>query len=791
MCKQIVFCLLFVLFVAGCAGLSTSLVEKEDSISLDRPDLEWTVSDLIYPFGRFNTRIDYPTLCHSEDGTLWLTYTHSSDYGKETIFLVSYKDGSLSKPLEVSSEIKTAYQSEIIEHEGTVYLIWSSRDNRGNGQIRWNSFDGEKFSGEVLISEGGTLNRNPSLAKDEEGRIWMAWEHKDRSSIEIVARSYYDGNFSKTFSVSDFPGLDCRRPSLVVDRNNILCVSYDVYHGRGDYEIYLTRFYENAADTMPVSMHPAGDIASSIDVDSENRLWIAWASNRDKDGNIDVPRWFQLRAVKGNHIYEPVNPPTWVDLERDGVMQGFEFPVVLCAEDGKVFIMGRPSHGFYLQYYQGSEWSDLYRVPQDGWGGRGKYLKGSIDPEDTLWLAFRGLGSNAMMSITDWKSSKPQRPKLKPFLENKILVKPSQQYEQYTFAPQGNLNFYFGDIHGHSWMSDGMNDIDEFYSYYRDVLHHDFCSITEHDDFVSNALSPSQWAEIKETTSHYNKRHEFVTLYGQEWTTARIPAGHGHKNIYHIDPAMELYPHKDERFNTDTLLFDKLEKTGAIAIPHHIGWTGIDWESHREDVQPLVEIVSCHGAFEYMGNEPIKQRGGIPGNFVRDGLDRGLRFGFVGGSDSHGLLWHHQSGWKRNSHRTGLTCILAPELSREALFEALKKRHSYATSGIKMRIEWTINENFIMGDVILLESSQPLNSLLKVTSPEKIQSITLVKNGNEYSDQFFEENSGISFDETSRFEDHYITFQDYPGEGEHYYYYRIITENGNMAWTSPIFVEVR
>jgi len=57
--------------------------------------------------------------------------------------------------------------------------------------------------------------------------------------------------------------------------------------------------------------------------------------------------------------------------------------------------------------------------------------------------------------------------------------------------------------------------------------------------------------------------------------------------------------------------------------------------------QPLVEIISVHGAFEFMGNKPIPHRGGKKDCFVQDGLARGLRFGIVGGSDSHGLIWHH------------------------------------------------------------------------------------------------------------------------------------------------------
>ena len=83
-------------------------------------------------------------------------------------------------------------------------------------------------------------------------------------------------------------------------------------------------------------------------------------------------------------------------------------------------------------------------------------------------------------------------------------------------------------------------------------------------------------------------------------------------------------------------IFEKLAEYDPIAVPHHTGWTGTDWENADEELQPVVEIISNHGSFEFMGNKPLKHRGGMVGHFLQDGLARGLKFGFIGGSDSHG-----------------------------------------------------------------------------------------------------------------------------------------------------------
>lgn len=754
-----------------------SFITRSDSIRLDSPTIPFKASPLIYPTGKFRSQDEYPSLAVTDNGKVWLSYTHCGKNKSEAIYLKAKKDKGFSKAIQISKLEDRVYQSRIISHENKLYIVWTSHDSEGNGMIRLNSFDGKKLTGERLVSHGGTINRNPVLAKEESGRIHIAWERSRSGKMDIATRSFYNGKFSDIVTLSDFPEKDCQRPSIVVDKKNQLCCSYDVYSGKGNYDIYLTRFTRKEKQTIQISNDPAGDLASSIDVDQKNKLWIAWASNRDHNGNADIPRWFELRAVKGNRIYEPAESPTWIDLDRDGEIQSFEFPKVTCADDGKVFVTGRASHAFYIQYYYGDTWSDLYRVPQDGWGGRGKYMETVITPDQTIYCAFRGLGANAMMTLSDWhgKYKKAKIYPAKSEVENVI----HNISEKYHFKSQGDLNFYFGDIHGHSWMSDGMNDIDEFYIYYRDVLQDDFCSLSDHDNFVGNRILPSEWLENKETTQYFNQKNQFVTLFGQEWTTARYPKGYGHKNIYHIDEKIPLYDHKEKGTKTTKQLFPKLKKIGAIAIPHHIGWTGVDWEDHDPEVQNLVEIVSNHGAYESWGNEPIFHRGGIREHFVQDGLNKGLKFGIVGGSDSHGLIWHHQAGWKRNCHRTGMTCIIAPELTREALFAALKNRHCYATSGIKIRLEWTINKQYIMGDEFTLPAHEKFQSKLRVTSPETLKWITLIKDGKEIQKYGGEgRESRVSYNEM-------------PEKGTHYYYYRILTEEGNMAWTSPVFIEVK
>lgn len=337
--------------------------------------------------------------------------------------------------------------------------------------------------------------------------------------------------------------------------------------------------------------------------------------------------------------------------------------------------------------------------------------------------------------------------------------------------------FFFGDIHAHSWMSDGMGDPEEFYLRNRDIFGDDFSCLTDHDNFVGKRLLDAEWEVQKAAATHYHEPGRHVTFYGQEWTTARTgrPKGFGHKCLIAATTDVPLFDHMEEGANRPEVLFPRLREIGVIAIPHHIGWTGIDWENHDPAVQPLVEICSVHGAFEFMGNGPIPHRGGMAGCFVQDGLARGLRFGICGGSDQHGLIWHHRVCWKRDAYRAGLTGVLARERTREAIFEAMRSRRTFATTGVKLRPEFTIDGR-IMGEEF--EADGPPVVSVDVSSPVELKWIVLVRNNEDlyrYGGEGFR----------SRFT---YTDEAVPEGRTSWYYLRIVLEDGNMAWTSPIWV---
>jgi hypothetical protein len=215
---------------------------------------------------------------------------------------------------------------------------------------------------------------------------------------------------------------------------------------------------------------------------------------------------------------------------------------------------------------------------------------------------------------------------------------------------------------------------------------------------------------------------------------------------------------------------------GALAFPHHVGWTGADREAHDPGVQTCFEIVSCHGAYERQGLGPIRTRGDDkPGEFVADLLDAGLRFGLVGGSDGHGLNWHHGICRMEDSHRSGLTAVFADELTRESVLAALSARRCYATSGAKIGL-WLEIDGQPMGAEI--EAPGPVSYRVVVRGTAPLVSVSLVTNGGA---EIALDCRGGDVDATGRL--------DPPASGSWaYYYLRAVQADDHVAWSSPIWL---
>jgi hypothetical protein len=332
----------------------------------------------------------------------------------------------------------------------------------------------------------------------------------------------------------------------------------------------------------------------------------------------------------------------------------------------------------------------------------------------------------------------------------------------------------WGDLHGHSQLSDGTGTPEDYYLYARDVAALDVAALTDHDHWGMRFLdrNPDMWTEVRDAARRLNEPQRFVAISGNEWTSWL----YGHRHILFFSDRNEILSSLDSRYETPTQLWAALEGLEAISVAHHSagGPVSTNWDFiPNVRIEPVTEIISVHGSSEAL-DSPGRIYDGVEGNFVRDALERGALFGFVGSGDSHD---GHPGLAHLGSPSGGLVAIFTEELSRRAVLEALRARRVYATNGPRIWLRVWLDER-PMGSV-LSPSPDPTQRLRIAAAPTApLESVELIRSG-----ETVKVLPGLDALEWSEsLEIPSLA----PGE---YLYLRLIQQDGGMAWSSPIYIK--
>lgn len=718
---------------------------------------------------------------------------------------------------------------DIVAVRERVFVAWAEYV-AGSEFIRFAEVTRGEPGDALTLSANATMNGWPALAADGRGRVWAAWAARGANGWRICVRQAFpELGPAVELPVSASPlSAGCFTPAIACTRERVfvawhemtpqasrivalsftepmtpsvpftlsgngyayrpvLAASADACWAAWDevveerqYEVFLARLApDRPAETARATRHPALDAAPALALDDSGRVWLAWQSDRSRERQWDIPKWIQVRCYDAGQWYQPPLDVPGAQDDPRGEDQSFEFPTLCFDRSGALWLFGRPSHGFNAVRFSGESAGPVYRFATPGWGGRGFNVRTAV-VGDTLWTVRRDLQWIELSRITASGGAPPARGPLRdePFADLPPVAPPPGALADPVVPRESPAvpRVLFGDVHMHTALSDGMGTVDELYHRARRDYGYDFATVTDHDDFVGNRLLPSEWAFIQAVTDLHDDPPSFATLCAFEWTDARYPKGDGHKNVYYRSHGPLLW-HTAPDADDAAKLFTQVERAQGLAFPHHIGWTGLNWDAHNEDVEANVEICSVHGAYEYRGNRPIEARGDMEGCFVQDGLNRGLRFGLVGGSDAHGLAWHHGIARRRNPWTCGLTAVYAAERRRPEIWDALAARRCYATSGPKMVIDFKVASQPPGAAVTV---SEPPTITAWIVAPARIDQLTLVRDGK----VIFTSREDA---ETARFRQ---VDYDWPagGTAKAYYYLRVLLTNGEMAWTSPVFV---
>ena len=238
---------------------------------------------------------------------------------------------------------------------------------------------------------------------------------------------------------------------------------------------------------------------------------------------------------------------------------------------------------------------------------------------------------------------------------------------------------YWADLHGQSEETIGTNSAQDYFIFARDRA---FLDATAHqgNDFQ---IIPAFWDELNQLTARFDEPGRFVTLPGYEWS-GNTALG-GDRNVYFRTEGRAIrrssHAMVPDRHDVDTdcttsaELFAALRDNDedAICFAHCGGRYADIRQAHDGRLEPSVEIHSSWGTFEWL---------------LHDALELGYRVGIVANSDGHkGRPGASYPGASQFGAIGGLTCLLLPELSRGAVFDCLRKRRHYGTTGARIHLD--------------------------------------------------------------------------------------------------------
>ncbi len=773
---------------------------------------------------------DYPAMAMSDDGTLslaWIGYRNESDQ----VFARDRSDGAWGAIETVQGAagdlqgLDTAYG-----RDGTLELVWARRHG-GDWHIMHSRRSGGAWSAPQAVTSGPGNNIFPALASDRHGRLHLAWQAARRGFSAIYYKSFDGSAWSDEVRLSH-PGAAANEwyPAIAADSSGASWVAWDSYEG-GSYNIRLRSVREDRpGDLLRVTDTPRYHGSPSIAVDAEDRVWIAYDESEENWGK---DTGFLLRGGAGIYQSRTSRVVVWSGGEwleplddvnrrfRPSVRRYVQSPLLAPDSKGRMWLVLRPrvratkpeslwaaggKWEVMATYYAGGQWAHPFRIPNsvgrnegpsDAVAGPRGELYASWTTDQKLWGGpnfghyprdnqvffaelsgqFRGERVNPALLGPRGR----ERPAMLP-LEAREAEQVAAIRNYAILSGGKRYGIYRGDMHRHTDISlDGTGDGSLYTSfrYMMDAAAMDFYVVTDHKG-SSDPSSPwgrqdteYSWWRTEKAEDMFHVPGRFVTLFGYERS---LGYPNGHRNIIYAERGNKpiLITREERDTSSGPFLYDTLREQGGIATSHTSHTTmGTDWRDNDPALEPIVEI--------FQGARTSAEHDGAPlassearsdlwaGNFRPKGFvwlawEKGYKLGVQASSD-------------HVSTHTSYAMVIADDFSRQGLLDAMRKRHTYAaTSNIILDYRLRAGQSeWIQGDEGTATAIPTVTAVIRGTSD--IKEVAVVRD-NTYvlTKEGDGERMELEFREQSL------------APGEHYYYVRVEQEDGNVAWSSPIWI---
>ena len=788
-----------------------------------------------------HTFANNPSIAADENGNLSVAWIrHHADKGDEVVVRNTRKtDETILTP-----KLGQYLRPVIVYAKSQLYCVWTQTNHDSPSSIWYAVRSADEWSPPTrLLPDEHRAHQNPEIAASREGRIAVAFQlHtgknyeifvKDKQGVQWVSRR------TNTTNAWD-PTITFHDELWHLAWSNFL---------EGDYDIYYQ--WENNQDPpRRISSRGQYDLHPWITADRRGSLWITWDAveipGHANSGSTTITganpqhkipsnygagqnSWIEVRVISEKGTLETPGNPGKEIVPPEGYKTGHAaLPKIAVSADGTPWIIYRAlhdQHGSWLPSGGTSYYWDLIARPYlgDHWGHPSRFAQSdgyleeasiAAGPEQT-WVAFGGeqrvgsrerllhqqqhekrkapdphnhhsdyfgrVGCNGEVFLTRL----PKPDSLNTFVLDETPPLEFDDRDMPSRLPRApytvdvddkTYTLLWGDTHRHSNVSRcsvGLEPTpDDLYHYGDDICNYDFFALSDHgEQFQDTTADSSQyywWLNLKLADLYHIPRHMSV-LYNYEWT---MDFPHGHHNV--LFPGRPTLRMDRTMAESDTLAkgWHTLRNADmrAITIPH----TGADprqgtaWEIQDDRFRRVVEIFqSCRGSYEHDGCPRQWHNSGNKKGFYWQALEKGYHLGVIASSD-HG-------------YGVAYACVYAEENTREAIWQAIWDRRCYGSTvyGLVLDVR---SGNHMMGEKWSSNHAPTLE--VYAEGPVPIRSVEIIGR------------SQVLHAEGSEKEplgtmNHRLSWSD-PDFGsqntEQWYYVRVILQNDEIAWSSPLWV---
>lgn len=777
----------------------------------------------------------FPAAATAPDGTVWVAYTsyqpgapldqkaiEARDFGTlgprgngDSVFVMSYDGKNWSAPIEATEQLGDLWRPAVaVDGRGQVWVFWSEQ-REGNWDLyqrRWDPKAKQWTRLERLTSDPGA-DVNVVAARDAKGNVWWAWQAWRGDNFDILAASSGQTG-APPATVADTPANEWS-PSICADPAGNVWAAWDGYTS-GSYDVFARRL-NPPGDTVAVTATAYYEARPSIACDGSGRVWVAYeedAVNWGKDyananrnrpvDNLGAPlylnRRVRVKVLAGDQRLAPPQDPR----EALGELRQRPASLPRLAVDGggNVWLLVRHHARFTragevwsssAMRFDGRRWapaeplaaSDNLLDVRPALAAFGREALLAIYPSDGRMRAEPGpREDNLFAAILTAPAAQPVRlvPDVVPQPDAPV-IHPSEQDDiarvrAYRIEAGGKTyRLLRGEFHRHTEYTshgDGDGGLEEMWRYGLDGAAMEWIGNGDHDNGYGREYA---WWVIQKVTDIYHHPPHFVPPFTYERS---VVYPNGHRNVMFARRGVRPLPRgglpgtAEEGAPDTKLLYAYLRHFGGICSVHTSATNmGTDWRDNDPEVEPVVEIYQGHRHnYEHSGAPRSAtletQLGGYqPAGFVWNAWARGYRLGVQSSSDH---ISTHMS----------YAVAIAETASREGLLDAFRKRHTYgATDNIILDVR---AGEHLMGDEFTL--SEPVRLHVRAIGTGPIRRVFIIKN------------NGYVYETAPRSQQVDFTWEDVnvPGEGRqapsslHYYYVRLEQEDGQLAWSSPIWV---